>query len=228
MVIALKSIFPKRQGWRLAAKAVIFGVALYFFYLDPSWWRALIFLLLAGGFYIRPLFNLINFLPLLLALLLLAIWLAGLPHLGWRFLLALILAAAYGLLLAAKNLVLIHRPQWLYILAGGLGYLTLINFFFLEKSDFSWRWLLAVLLFYLIFKNLFGESLPAVLGTLLIGQLLWVIAWLPIGFFSSANLSFLAFILLLDIFHKEQVSWRQLGLMAALMAVVLVTAYWRL
>ncbi len=216
----------RSPGWRLAFKALIFGLLLYFFYLDPSWWRALIFLIFTFWAYSQPLFNFLALLPIFLVILILSFWLVWLP-LAYQLPVVLILAAGFAVLLGAKNLILTHRQSWLYGLAIFFSYGLILNFFLLDQGGLFWlQWLLTILLLLLLFKNVFGEWLLAVAAALLLGEFLWVAAWLPIGFFSSSNLVFLVSLLLLQSFHQERLRWRDLGLFALLTLIVLVSSYW--
>lgn len=214
-------------GWRLAFKAVVFGLLLYFFYLDPSWWRALFFLIFTFWAYGKPLFNFLAFLPIFLVMLVLSFWFVLSRVEG--LLTAVILAAGFAVLLGVKNLILTHRQIWLYLLAIFLSYGLLLNFFLLNQGDLFWlEWLLTTLLLLLLFKNTFGEWLLAAAAALLLGELLWVVSWLPIGFFSSGNLVFLTGLLLFQSFHQERLRLRHLSLFGLLTLIVLISSYWRI
>lgn len=214
----------RNQVWRSAFKALLFGLALFFFYLNPSLWRALLFVIISGWLYSRPLFNSLAYLPLFSALLILSFWLWPSPP--YQLPLVFLLSFSFWALLGLKNLYLTYRQYWSYFISLLLSYLTFLNFFLAAKTFFFWHWLLLLIVVALILKNIFDDKLVTALGALIIGQLLWAVAWLPIGFLASANLLFLTTLLLLDSFYQERLLSRDLALFALLAVLILGTSYW--
>lgn len=227
MVIKLKSI-SKIPTLGLAFKGLIFGAFLYFYYLNPSIWRGMILVVLALWLYSQSLFNFSSFLPTLFVLLFLALWI------GWRanFLSFFSLASivlVFAVVLGVKNLIITHRVAWYYLINCILGYLVLLNFFLLDKSSlFPLKWLLAITLLTLLFWGLVQSRIALLVIILLIGEMVWLVSWLPIGPLSSANLAMLALLFLLEALHYQRLSWKKLGLFIILATAIFSSSYWQL
>lgn len=227
MATRLKLIL-KKPIFGLAFKGLVFGAFLYFYYLNPSLWRGLIFAVAAFWLYNQPIFNFSSLLPTLLVLLSLALGIG--EQAGLLNLISLaVLTFLFAIILGIKNLILINRLAWHYFITFVLSYLVFLNFFLLDKSSFfSVKWLAALLLIVLLFRDIFSQRATVAIMALLIGEIIWLTNWLPIGPLSSANLSMLCLVFLVDALHYHRLEWKKVGLFIVLLFVVLFSSYWRL
>ena len=231
MAIALKSVWQNPK-FQLAFKAVLFGLGLAY-----SPWLGV---LIACWFYFRPfLYNPFALFRLLVVFLILAVVTAG----GWLAVTAL--SILFYLILGLKNLIFIERRYWRLILSFSLFYLVFLNFFLIDQSSwFGLKWLGFLLLVWLLIRDCHTlviarsratkQSLvsSAVL-TLLAGEVMWIISWLPIGFLNSANLAVLFMLLLFDLTvnHfwgtlRKKLILRDFLLFLGLLIVILGTSKW--
>lgn len=210
----------------LFLKSVFFGLALFIsarggfgiFY-------APLFIFLAAALYSRPLFahysTFYAFLVLLPSAILgmrilersILFWpppLAGLAFGGGIFLFSFI----FYLLIGIKDYLFIKRSRFYYIAALFLFYTIFIEFFLADKAGWFWlKYGLVVLASFLLFSewlkiiSIFSfpkrELLAAGTSAFLVAQIIWVVALLPIGFISSANLMLLFTFALADFLFKH-------------------------
>jgi len=227
-VTALKSVW-KNQRFQLAFKAGIFGLALSY----SSWLGAPV----AIWIYFRSFFyHSFAFLRLFIVFLILAVVTVH----NWFVI--IFLSALFYLILGLKDLIFIKRRYWRVILSFLLFYLVFLNFFLIDQSSFfALKWLGFLLLIYLLVRDLLKTLLMPLPGVvvagwllaLIIGELLWVISWLPIGFLNSANLAILSLLLLasLTINHfwgtlRKKIVIRDVGLFTILFIVIVLTSKW--
>ena len=227
MVTKLK-LTLKTPVFGLAFKGLIFGACLYFYYLNPSLLRGAFLVGIAFWLYGQSLFNFSSFLPILVVLLSLALWI------GWQanppsFISLIILAFVFAIILGIRNLIITHRLAWYYFITCVLSYLLLLNFFLLDKSTlFVLKWLLILTLLTLLFWNPARPKVTLLIIILLMGEIIWLVNWLPIGPLSSANLAMLPLLFLLEATYYHRLSWKNLGLFIVLAAAIFSSSYWQL
>ncbi len=218
----------KNQIFILTFKSFVFGLFLYFYNTNPSliWGGA--FITVSFLLYSRPLFNFTSHSSLFFVLLFLALWIGGIgswiTNISWW-----LLTLSFGVLLGLKNLILTHRYYWHYFVSFTASYLLFLNFFILDKSNWFWlKWLMTVILIFLLFKDLLLPEVLSGVTALMIGELLWITAWLPIGFLSSANLLILCLLFIVDVFGYKRLSLKNFGLFIILIIIILGSSYWRI
>lgn len=225
MAIKLK-LALKNPIFTLTFKSLVFGFFLYLYNANPNLIWGAVFLLVSFWLYSRPLFNVSSYFPLFLVLLFLSFWMGladgWITGASWWF-----LTLSFGILLGLKNLILTHRYYWHYFISFTASYLLFLNFFLLDKSDWFWlKWIVLVFSIFLLFKDLLSPAILAGLLVLVIGQLSWVISWLPVGFLSSANLLMLFLLFMVDILGYKRFSAKNFGLFVLLLAIILGSSYW--
>ncbi len=216
----------KNQIFILTFKSFVFGLFLYFYNTNAGLVWGGVFAAVSLFLYSRPLFNFSSHSSLFFVLLFLSLWIGGtgswITDISWW-----LLTLSFGILLGLKNLILTHRYYWHYFVSFAVSYLLFLNFFILDKSDWFWlKWLAAVILIFLIFKDLLLPEVLSGITALLIGELLWIVAWLPIGFLSSANLLILCLLFIVDVFGYKRLSLKNLGLFITLIIIILGSSYW--
>lgn len=241
MAIKLKSVL-RNPILPLAFKALIFSWFLYGFFIAGGFWWAAVVLGAAMIFYFKPLFNILV-LRLSFGVLLVLALLMKADNFEW--LAAIVFGALFLIILGLKNYVLIRRTVWYLILNFSLLYLAFLNFFMIDRSSFYiLKWLGFVILIFFLFKELlrllafgwFGKTtIYSGLLALVVGELMWVVSWLPIGFLNSAALMMLVVLLMSDMTInyylgtlKTKLIIKDFGLFLLLFLVVLLTARWRL
>ena len=218
----------KNPIYTLAFKALVFGFFLYIYnsHLGLFWGAVLV--LFSFLLYSTPLFNFLSYLPIFLTILTLSLWVGTIG--GWIVALSLwLLSLSFGILLGLKNLYLTNRKYWHYFISFAMSYLLFLNFFLLDKSSLFWlKWLAVIVLLFLLFKNLLSNNVASGILALIIGELLWVVTWLPVGFLSSANLLMLSLFFIVDIIAHQRFSWKNTGLFSLLILLMLFSSYWRI
>ena len=120
----------------------------------------------------------------------------------------------FYLILGIKDYFFVKRSRLYYISALLIFYLIFIEFFLSDKSQlFLLKYLGVILALFLLFKEWLSvipsfhfpkrEAVAAAVAALIGAQFLWVIALLPIGFISSANLMILLVFTLADFLLKH-------------------------
>lgn len=191
-------------------KALTLGLLLLFAQSQQySVLSVLVFLLFGGIFYIQPIFRTSSLLFSSLSFAAIALLIppqfaavferSGLsanPTLGFLLMSALF-ACLFYLVLGVKNLVLIRRRQWYYLLFLSLTYLALFLFFSADSGSGFW---LKSLVFFVFSVGMLREFLRFQeiglhrihkLSVFVIGlielECLWAVSFLPIGIANSAG-----------------------------------------
>lgn len=208
---------------QLAFKSALVGLG-FFYSLWLGW-------LIAGWFYFRPSFNSSAFLSLFALFLFLS-------FMDPYLLVLIILSVLFGILLGLKNMVLVNRQLWRSVLIFSLFYLSFLEFYEIGNFLFPLKWLLFVFIVWLLFVELFKGFLDqphrvlSLTSALIIGELMWIINWLPIGFLSSANITILAVFLIADLaayYYRKKLSQKLIikgiVLFFILLILVLLTSF---
>ena len=158
----------------------------------------------------------------------------------------LLFSFIFYLLAGIKNYFFIKRSRLYYLAAILIFYSMFIEFFLADKSEwFLLKYSAAIAATFLLFRewlkiiSVFSfpkrELLAATVAAFLIAQLLWVVALLPIGFISSANLMLLFTFVLADFLLKhftggisKEFIIQHLVFFAALAALIFWTSSWSL
>lgn len=248
--MAIKLKFPfkiRKQSLLLAGKAAIFAAGLFWagqarFGLFP----VAIFIALAAIFYLRPIFQTFPFLISFLLLIILALALtATFPAGRYPLYLALIFSWLFYLLLGIKNVALVHRSQWYYLLHLSLFYGLMVLFFVANHGS---GFFLKTFLLFLVSGWLIKEFLAslgkihepasrALTWTLafFIAEAGWALSLLPIGFLHAAGV-IIALIFIVEQTAREYLSRELTGrttrinfaVFISLLVVLFATAKWRL
>ncbi len=200
MATKLRSTLEKIH-WPLLAKSVF--VALLWL-LAPYW----VFFLCALYFYFRPNFQsgkvAISFL-VLLSLAFLAPLLQGV----FAYSVALVIGVAFYLVLGVKDLLVINRQLAYQVLRLILLMAILLLFFWWgqsSSSQFVWQLLALFAGFFLLYYEYFSfvfegkgaHASTAALIALLLFELAWALAWLPMGFLNASATMLLVIFMLND------------------------------
>ena len=242
----------KNPIFQLAFRAAVFGLLLFWFYQIETPIAVFFLLLMTGILYFRSLHNALAFLPSLVILLVIALGTTVIiTTTSFSFLLATFLAFLFFVILGLKDLVLIKRRSWYLFLNFSLFYLVFLNFFLIDKSSlFVGKWLLFLVLIFGLSRELLmvliapaEESktkrtrllVTSVVMTMIVGQLIWLVSWLPISFLSSANFMILVIFLFSDLsLHhfwgklRKRIIFKDLLLFLILSLVILLSSSWRL
>lgn len=158
---------------------------------------------------------------------------------------AVVFGFLFFVILGLKNLIFIRRRYWRLLLVFSLFYLVFLNFFLINQSSFfALKWLGTVFLLVLLMQDLIRALITPVtanmivagwLSAFLLGQAVWIISWLPIGFLNSANLAVIMALLLVDL--NVNYFWgtlrrglivKDLALFLVLFLIILGTSQWKL
>lgn len=204
--LSKKLLSPLSYG----VKAVIF--AIFLLLAANHWWWAILFVLSAFYFYLKPRLNAGQFFSSFLVLLIASLFFINLPLIThYSLLISLFFGFLFFILLGIKNLIFLNRQNFYQFLNGLLFLSIFILFFDANKSEiFIVKYLMVGLAVFLLSKEIlkFGPRefiglekslnlIPAVF-TFLTLQVLWAIALLPIGFLNSASLALLVILVLQD------------------------------
>lgn len=182
----------------------------------------------AAILYSRPIFNSSPLLPLLFVIIALP-FTTHPDQLFFRIAFAGIMAVTFGVVVSVKNLILTHRDFWVYCAAYCLAYLSFLSFFaYSPAGPFLILWIFTLFLLVCALTVAVRDVRLAFPAACVLGELIWVVSWLPIGALSSANLSFLAFLSVTDTLHEGHLAFRRAVLFAALCGVIAASSYWRL
>ena len=222
------SLILKNPRLILACKGLFLGALLYFFMGQRGWFAGVLYVGAAGLFYFQPLFNTAAYLPLFIGTVLLSLWTAF-AGMVYPFVFAVIFAGVFAVILGAKNLILTQRASWARASAYTLSYVCLLLFFMVGMGGvFLFSWGALMLLLGLFWQAVIPDRVLLAPALVVVGELAWVVSWLPIGFLSSANLVFLALLFMGDGCVEGRYSPKHLFVFAGLIAVVLMSSYWRL
>lgn len=202
MVARLKSVL-QNQLLPLALKPLIFAGLLFLVW----WWNFNIFVItvfLVGNFllYIYPLMNSIVFSASFIILILLSfVSLFLVSSHVWAVILTIVFCAfLFFLILGLKNLYLTKKNYWYYLLNLGLFYGLFLNYFIKIDDYFLAKLFLVFLASFFLFREFLKiftqkvsreNNLLSFVSALLIGQLAWIVSWLPIGPIAGANSLFI-------------------------------------
>ena len=206
-------------------KALVVGLLLLFAQLqDFSWLAILIFLFFAGILYLQPIFKtsslLFSFLsfaalsllvPSRFAIVFARSGFESAPAVG-LWLCALVFAGIFFLIAGVKNMVLLRRREWYYLLYLCLNYLALFLFFSIGTSVGFWLKALVFFAFnvgllreFLRFQDFQLQRLHKVgvfIIALIILECLWAVSLLPLGFANSASLMTVIIFTISEIFQR--------------------------
>lgn len=223
MATRLKLLFQGRQS-ASALKALIFVGFLGLVKIGNFGVIPILFFLTAGLIlYNRPFLKASAHLTSFIVLILAAIFM--LHRLDNAVLIAIFLFSAaflFYIVLGLKNLLLVYRASWQYILGLSLFYFIFLIFFALDKSYFLWKEIGLAAVNFFLFKEFLGLiaqdakikgssramkniNLAAAIITLLMAEEFWLINLLPIGFLNSANLALISVFMLIDL---TRCSWQ--------------------
>lgn len=218
----------KNPRFILACKGLFLGALLWLFMRQGGWFAGIIYIGAAGVLYFRPLFNVLAYLPLFAGTVLFSLT-AAFAGVAYSFVFAFICAGVFAVILGAKNLILTHRTSWVRASAYLLSYLCLLLFFMQGGGGVFWfSWVVLMLLLGLFWQAAIPDRVLLAPALVAVGELAWVVSWLPIGFLSSANLVLLTMLFVDDGCIDGHIRWKHLCIFAGLIAVVLLSSYWKL
>lgn len=140
-----------------------------------------------------------------------------------------IIAGLFYVALGVKDLTLIHREKLLEVVAYVLLYIALLLFFMQALSGiFFFIWLYAVICAWLSFLLIADDYRAALLFATLMGELIWIVSWLPIGFLNSASICFALTLFAGDAVRENRISAKNTVVLGALITLIFVTSYWRI
>lgn len=227
MGVKLRSI-ARNPRLLLAYKGIAFTALLWLYAAFPGWLAGFLFAAGAGLLYANPLFNTSAFFPLFAAEMIISF--ASLSVVSaFRGALIVFLGCAFAIIAGLKNLALTHRGQWTEAVCYALSYITALMFFLHYFSGFfRLSWIIALIAFGLIWSVMIRDRHVLGLALLVLGEMLWVVSWLPIGFFASANVMFFVMLFLGDSLVKKRIAWKDAALYTLLIFAALGSSYWRL
>lgn len=158
----------------------------------------------------------------------------------------LLYSLIFYLLVGIKDYLFVKRSRLYYLAAMLIFYSIFIEFFWADKSEFFLlKYGAVIFAAFLLFREWLRiisafsfpkrELLAAGIAAFLVGQLLWAVALLPIGFINSANLMLLFTFVLADFLFKHftggisrEFLIRHLVFFLALSALIFWTSSWSL
>lgn len=218
----------KNQRFILACKGLFLGVLLWFFIDQKGWFTGMAYIGAAGLLYFRPLFNVSAYLLLFVGTILLSL-IAAFAGVLYSVISAFIFAGVFAIIFGVKNLILTQRTSWVRASAYLLSYLCLLLFFMQGMGGVFWfSWIVLMILLGLFWQAAIPDRFLLAPALVVIGELAWVVSWLPIGFLSSANLVLLTMLLVDDGYIAGRIRWKHLFVFTGLIALVLMSSYWTL
>jgi hypothetical protein len=188
MATGLKSVIKNLKS-PLALKAFGFGALIFTarFLLSGGWAGALIFSLGAFMIYFNPPFRSTRLFASFLTLVAVSGLVIIHSSLSVLLLSVLLLSFLFYLILAVKDLALLNRDWWYFVLHLSLTYISLMTFFF-WYSDFpvSGSIFLALVVFLLWNERFPGMPVVSGLISFLLLQVAWAFGLLPLGFIGAA------------------------------------------
>lgn len=200
MVTKLKSVL-RNPTLRLAFKALIFGVSLFFvaskeFGIVPI----LIFLAIALILYTRPLFRTFEMVAPFGIILPISLLMAELTFGGrYFFVTAIYFSFLFAVLIGIKDLILIKREVWHRVLNLALAYPVFLLFFFHSQNNYYLKLFIVFLAIFFLVKDLIKKRFLIWLAAFLMLESVWAIGILPFGFIGAANLALLIYFTLTDV-----------------------------
>lgn len=226
--MAKLQLISKSQRFRLACSAVFVFLLLAQFVRSGSLVWGVVFVLGASFLYFRETANMLSALPLFAGSIITPFFFPHNLGTGIATLFAAVVAVLFGVALGAKNLVLIHREELLEASSYALSYAALLLFFMQALSLFFPAWLFAVYVLCLAFYALFADYRPALFCALVVGELMWIVSWLPIGFLNAASLCFAVTLFIGDAVRENRIRVRNSAIIIALIVLIVVTSHWRM
>lgn len=157
---------------------------------------------------------------------------------------AVLTAILFYLILGIREYLFVKRSRLYFGVFLITLYLLFLEFFAADKSSgFLWQHIFTALAVFLIFWEWLAiissfhfpkrEMIAAGASTLILAEILWGIALLPIGFLSSANLALLTAFLMADLLFKHfsgelssKTAFFRLVIFILLAAFILGTSNW--
>lgn len=227
MGVKLRSIARNPRSL-LAYKGVAFSILLWAHTIVPGWLSGVLFVAGAGFLYANPLFNASSFFPFFIVEIIISFaWPPAVPE--FRAALIVLLGIAFAVTVGLKNLVLTHREQWARGICYALSYLVALIFFLRQGGGPFWLiWLITVFALGLAWSVMISDRRIVGAALVLFGELIWVVSWLPIGFFASANTVFLTMLFIGDALVEKKIALKHAAVFFILIAIVLGSSYWKL
>ena len=218
----------RSQRFRLACSSgAIFLLVAQFLRSGSLWWGG-VFASVAAFLYFRQTANMLSALPIFVGAVLLPFFF---PHglgTGLASLFSVFVALLFGVALGVKNLVLIHRDELLGVGAYVMSYAALILFFMQAMSLFLPLWFFAVCIAWLSLYSLLSDYRLALTLALLVGELIWIVSWLPIGFLNAGGLCFAVMLFASEAMRENRLRGQNMALLGALAVVIFMVSRWRL
>lgn len=212
----------------LACKGLFLGALLWFFAYQGGWFAGVIYVSAAGLLYFQPLFNVSAYFPFFAGTVLLS-FVAVFAGVVYPLILAFLFAGVFSVIFGAQNLILTQRASWVRASAYLLSYLCLLLFFMQGMAGVFWfSWIALITLIGLFWQAVIPDRVLLAPALVVVGELAWVVSWLPIGFLSSANLVLLTMLFVGDGCIDGRIRWKHLFLFAGLIVMVLLSSYWKL
>lgn len=212
----------------LAYKGIAFSTLLWLYAAFPGWLSGMAFAAGAVLLYANPLFNASAFFPLFAAEMIISFALFPLA-LAFRAAVVIFLGCAFAITIGLKNLILTHRGEWARSVCYGLSYIALSIFFLERASGFFWlSWSIALCTIGLVWLVMIPDRHSIGPMLVVLGEMLWIVSWLPIGFFASANVVFLAMLFISGALAEKKITAKNGLLFAVLAGMVLASSYWKL
>lgn len=247
MAVKLKLVL-QNQLLPLAVKPVVFAGLLFL-----VWWGNFnifaIAVFLPGNFllYIYPLMSSLIFSASFIILILLSfVSLFLVSSHVWAVILTIIACAfLFFLIIGLKNSYLTKKNYWYYLLNLGLFYGLFLNYFIKIDDYFLIKLSLVFLTSFFLFREflkIFAKqvsrenNLLSFILSLLVGQLTWIISWLPIGPIAGANLLFLFVYSVENIItlrtegklKDKKVIIKNAFIFGLLLLVIIITSQWKI
>lgn len=174
-----------------------------------------VFVLGASALYFRPLFAHYPTKYAFLTLLLVSLFGMHIVAASYLFPLVIIFfSLIFYIILGIKDYLFVRRGRFGYVVMLFLHYALFTIFFLWDKSEFFWaQYIISIVIAFVLLREWLvlatsfnfpkRETLAAAIGALIVAQLLWAVALLPIGFISSANIMLLAVFIISDLLFKH-------------------------
>jgi hypothetical protein len=176
--------------------------------------------------YFRPAVNISAGLPLLLGGILLPFFVPNNLGITVAVLSAAFSAALIAIAVGVKNLILINRDMLREAGVYVMAYCAFTLFFMQAVGNFFIPWVYALIMALAAF-GVITQKWPLVFAFgVVIGELLWIVSWLPIGFLASANMCFAVVLFTADAVREGRLNARKSAAVAALLVFILLSSRW--
>ncbi len=211
-----------------ACEGLIVFAVLEGFLRAHAWQWGVVYIVCVLILYSRPIFNTSALLPLVFVIIALP-FVAYIPLFTVRVAFVALFAVAFVITRGVKNLILTHRVWWIQCVSYALAYISFLLFFVRGPSAaFLGMWIFTLIILACLLSVTLGDAREVAPVVLIMGELLIVISWLPIGFLSSANIALLTILFIADALFDRRVGIRKTMLFAGLCAMIALTSSWRL